>query len=178
MARLTRSLLRDGPAEAREKYICMVAPPNTKNNTHNTQHHKMQHHVSIATREGILEIPDEQISMFDLIAGVVDAMGDGSVEDTPTLVLPVMNMPMKCYEAVVNYAAYYFQLYKHAEPEIDHNLLITPKEAEIVSKLETGADFCKFIKAAKYLGNDACIAFATRMLLRNMALQLIESQTS
>jgi hypothetical protein len=138
----------------------------------------MQHHVSIKTAEGILPIPDEQIDMFDLISGVVEGIQCEAIENAdggPEVVLPVLNMPMKCYEAVIRYAAYWFGGGSACE---NRGILINPAEAEIVSHLKTHADFRTFFRAAQYLGNDACIAFASKMLLRNMALQLVACQST
>jgi len=130
----------------------------------------MQHHMTIQNAEGKLRIPDKQVGCFDLFTGVLSCMESRAIEDdgSPEVVLPVMNIPMKCYEAVIRYVAY-------AGPTRHHtmDLLLTQEEAEIVSKLESPLDLCRFIKAAQYLGNDACIAFATKVLLRKIAISML-----
>ena len=124
----------------------------------------------IKNAEGELRIPDKSIGCFGLFVNIITSINSKAIKDDgqPEVVLPVMNMPMKCYEAVVKYVMYAGDTHEQMT-----DLLITPEEAEIVSKLDSPSDLRRFVLAAQYLGNDACIAFATKVLLRRIAMSLL-----
>lgn len=144
----------------------------------------MQRHVQIFTSEATLPIPDNQLDKYQLTTDILDEIERERMygQDGDMILLPVLNLPMKCYQAVVNYVTHCIEenIYAPAsvQPTNMSGITITPKEAAIVSPLKTRADFRLFFQAAHYLGNGACMAFATKNLLRCMAIEQLVSSSS